>query len=112
MWISRFSKVRNPNLERPLPWDCPGASRERLLCPPVPWMVSFPPGSRTFPRSSCRSTLMAKVKARPSDQEALYLIYMRRERAKEVLSELLNGITPTGIKMVKPHQMLDYLINM
>jgi hypothetical protein len=57
---------------------------------------------------------MAKTKSkpRPTDQEALFLIHMRRERAKGAMSDILHGITLSEIKMPSPGQILDYLSNM
>jgi hypothetical protein len=52
------------------------------------------------------------AKPRPTDQEALFLILMRRDRAKEVMNEILHRISPSGITMPTPALMLDYLTNM
>jgi hypothetical protein len=53
-----------------------------------------------------------KAKPRPTDQEALCLIWMRRQRAKDVMNEILHGISPKTITMPTPFQILDYLTNM
>jgi hypothetical protein len=52
------------------------------------------------------------AKPRPTDQEALFLILMRRDRAKEVMNEILHRISPSGITMPTPALILDYLTNM
>jgi hypothetical protein len=50
-------------------------------------------------------------KPRPTDDEALFLISMRRERAHEVLSEFLHGFVGDRLKLPQPAEMLDYLTN-
>jgi hypothetical protein len=50
-------------------------------------------------------------KPRPTDQEALYLINMRRERANAVINETIHDITRT-IAMPNSEQILEYLSNM
>ena len=50
-------------------------------------------------------------KPRPTDEEALFLIYMRRERARVVLNEILHGFADFRLQMPTAYQMLDYLTN-
>jgi hypothetical protein len=53
----------------------------------------------------------ASSKPRPTDQEALCLIFLRRERAKEAMNEILHGFGHT-LKMPTAFQMIEYLSNM
>lgn len=52
-----------------------------------------------------------KPKPKPTDQEALYLIAMRRERAKGVMNDIFHGIDHS-ITMPSADQLLDYLSSM
>jgi hypothetical protein len=55
---------------------------------------------------------MAKTKPKPDENDALFLIVLRRDRAKEAIAEFLGGVTPHGFTLLKPLQILDYLTNM
>jgi hypothetical protein len=55
--------------------------------------------------------MATQAKPRPSDDEALFLIHMRRQRARAVLNDILHGFASIGLKMPTIEQMHDYLSN-